>query len=176
MKRFLRRFGRLLMNCGLKNEEYREILPEIIQRNLYTLRSVSWLVIVFGAVFLVANMLTGGSTALPYVVLLIGGAIVLLLRALMPKDSRILVMALCYLQIIAVFVYGIVLSMTPDNHANPATSIVVFLAMLPLAVVDRPLRMMLCTLTFSVIFLVVSHNTKAAPAFRTDAMNIAAFS
>ena len=101
---------------------------------------------------------------------------VLLLWALLPHDSKYIDMLLSYLQIILVFVYGILLSLQPANSAVPATSIVVFLALLPLAVIDRPVRMITVVAFFSAVYLVCSHDLKTPDAFRTDVLNILAFS
>ncbi len=165
-----------LYYSGLKKEEYLEILPIIVQRNLYTLKFLSVMVMLFGAVFFVVNLLVGSSQLIPYAFLTLGGGIVLLLRAILPRDNKHLGMLLSYLQIILVFAYGIMLSLQPANLSIPATSIVVFLALLPLAVIDRPLRMITVVALFSAVYLLCSHAMKTPAAFRTDAMNIVAFS
>ena len=71
--------------------------------------------------------------------------------------------------------YATFLSTLQANHDIPATSIVVFIALLPLSIDDRPVRMFAVMLVESILYLLLSHKMKSPHAFSLDIMNIVTF-
>ena len=84
-------------------------------------------------------------------------------------------MLLCYAQMLLLCAYAIVLSVQKSNFDIPATSIVVFAALLPLSIDDRPIRMYLFMLVVTATYLLVSFFFKARSAFKLDVMNMGTF-
>ena len=84
-------------------------------------------------------------------------------------------MLLCYGQMTLICVYAGILSTQLSNYAIPATSIVVFIALLPLSIDDRPVRMYFFMTLESAVYLTVSHFLKSPEAFRLDVMNVITF-
>ncbi|MBQ6575673.1 MAG: HD domain-containing protein [Lachnospiraceae bacterium] len=80
-------------------------------------------------------------------------------------------MVVCYAQVILVCVYAGILSIQPSNYSTPATSVIVFIALLPVSIDDRPLRMYIVMLCETAAYLTVSYFLKSSQAFSLDIMN-----
>ena len=161
---------------GVSRDEFRQVLPLVWRRNRRILRITSVLAALMGLVFLLYALLSKADTWLPYLVLTFGSLLIFLLTRLAERwDSRPFSMALCYGQMLLVCAYAGILSTQASNYAIPATSIVVFIALLPLSIDDRLIRMFGFMLLESVVYLLVSRLFKSSHAFGLDVMNIATF-
>ena len=163
--------------CGVAEEEYVRIRPQIWERNHRILRVTSVLSGTMGLLFLAVRLLTGSDMWLPYLFLLCGSAVIYLLARLSAgRQARAgFGMALCYAQMVLVCVYAAILSIQPGNFGIPATSIVVFIAILPLGIDDRPVRMYAFMLAESAAYLSLSYFRKSAAAFSLDLLNVVTF-
>ena len=171
-----RSFKNILISGGLSFDEFQRINHLVWQRNRLILKVTSLLSVFMGALFLVYALISKSSTWLPYLILIIGSAIIYTIRYITNKiDSIVLTTFLCYGQLMLVCAYAGVLSIQSSNYAIPATSIVVFIALLPLSIDDRLVRMYSFMITESAVYLVVSHFLKYSEAFYLDVINIGTF-
>ena len=162
--------------CGLSRDEFSRIEPLIMARNMDMSHTVSRMVTLLGFVFLVIDAVSGGHDRIPYLVLAGGGVLFSLLRRSVAERRDGIALAYCYALIITVFVYGIVLGTQPSKADDPSTSIVVFLALMPLILNDKPIRMMSVSAFFTVVYLGLSYRVKTPDAFGTDLTNTLTFS
>ena len=162
--------------CGLSRDEYSRIEPLIMERNMEMIHTVSRMVTLLGFVFLLIDAVTRGSDRLPYLVLAGGGVLFSLLRRFVAGRKDGFALVYCYGLIITVFLYGIVLGVQPAKADDPSTSIVVFLALMPLILNDRPVRMMSVSALFTLVYLSMSYRMKTPSAFQTDLFNVLTFS
>ena len=169
--------GKLFLYSGLDRDDFNEIRPLVWQRNLKVLRFTALLAAVLGALFLIINTFLQSGTQVPYLILLGGSLLTLcLLSPVRKKGGReIWSLLLCYGQMILIWGYATFLSILPANYDIPATSAVVFIALLPLSIDDRPVRMFTVMLGESVLYLLLSHRMKSPHAFMLDMMNVATF-
>ncbi len=162
--------------CGIDREEYDGIRPMIWQRNTKTLRITSLLAGFMGLAFLLVNYWLHTGIWLPYLFLL-GGSVIILTLLLLTRENRSdgWSLLLCYGQMILVCVYASILSTQQSNYAIPATSVIVFIALLPQSIDDRPARMYAVMLLESAAYLAVSFWKKDPHAFSLDVMNVVTF-
>ena len=166
-----------ILRCSLGREEYESIRPLVWERNRRTLGITSVLAASMGLAFLLLNLLTGSGVLLPYLFLFCGSLLVYVLQRLTAKKKMAeqFVLLLCYGQMLMVCVYAGILSSQSSNYGIPATSIVVFISLLPLSVDDRPLRMYLIMAAESAAYLAASFLLKSHSAFSLDVLNIGTF-
>lgn len=171
-----RNFKNLLISGGLSIDEFMRINHLVWQRNKKILKITSLLSMFMGALFLIYALVSQSSTWLPYLILIIGSMIIYVLSRVLEKyDSVVLSTFLCYGQLMLVCTYAGILSTQTSNHAIPATSIVVFIALLPLSIDDRLIRMYSFMITESTVYLIVSRLFKSPEAFYLDVINVATF-
>ena len=163
-----------LLYCGLKREEFEDIREQIALRNDRSLRVTSIFVTLFGAIFLLINLLSGSAVIYPYFILICGGAIIAAVRHVRGHPEKFTCIR-CYAMLLVVFAYAAILSVQPSNRDVPATSFIVFVALLPLSVDDRPIRMISVMLVSMTVYLCLSRFLKSPAAFRLDVLNGAAF-
>ena len=148
------------------------------RRNLSSLRITASLAVAIGALFLIVNHFMHAGNQVPYLILLCGSVLSLCLTALVRRkeDQReIRSLLMCYGQMILICCYATFLSTTKANYEIPATSAIVFIALLPLSIDDRPVRMFAVMLGESILYLLFSSMLKAPHAFSLDVMNVATF-
>ena len=173
----LKSLNDFLMRCSLCREEYENVRPLVWERNKRTLGITSILAASMGAVLLLVNLLTGSKVLLPYLFVFCGSLLVCVLQRLTmrKKVSERFVMVLCYVQMLMVCIYAGILSVQSSNYGIPATSIVVFISLLPLSIDDRPVRMYLVMAAESAAYLSASFLLKSRSAFSLDILNIGTF-
>lgn len=162
-----------LLYASLNKEEFERIRPLVWERNRKVLGITSVLAALMGMIFLAYAMSLNSATWLPYLILMVGSVIVYVLSR--GAESILYMMLLCYGQMLLVCFYAGVLSTQSGNYAIPATSIVVFIALLPLSIDDRPIRMFGFMICESAVYLVISRFFKAPSAFSLDVMNMVTF-
>ena len=168
----------LLFYAGIGRDEYSMISPMIWKGNLKTLRVTVAFALIMGVLFLIPNLLLRPDYSTPYVVLVLGSLLVLgglLLIRRYDIQSTKLSMALCYGQMFLVFLYSCLLSTQPANHDLPGVSVIVFVALLPLTIDDRPIRMFIFIFAETVIYVTASYYTKNTRCFLGDFEDAASF-
>jgi len=165
------------LRCSLSEEEYGSVHPLVWERNKRTLGITSVLAASMGLMFLLLNLLTGSGVLLPYLFLFCGSFLICLLLRLTAgkKMAEEFVLLLCYAQMLMVCAYAGILSTQSSNYGIPATSIVVFISLLPLSIDDRPLRMYVVMAAESAAYLAASFLLKSHSAFSLDTLNIGTF-
>ena len=167
-----------IISCGVTHDEFSKIRNLVWKRNRRILRITSAVASIMGLLFFIYTIISKGDTWLPYLILFIGSTVVFTFSfvKLFHDDSIVPNMLLCYAQMLLLCSYAIILSVQTSNYEIPATSIVVFVSLLPLTIDDRPIRMYSFMLVVAVSYLLVSYFYKAHGAFRLDVMNIGTFS
>ena len=163
-----------LLYCNVDKADFDSVRPMLWNRNIRALKITSVMSCAIGALFLIINISLQSGLYFPYVFLFCGSAVtLLLLRILRVRDnnSELLRMVVCYAQVILVCVYAGILSIQPSNYSTPATSVIVFIALLPVSIDDRPLRMYIVMLCETAAYLTVSYFLKSSQAFSLDIMN-----
>lgn len=170
-------WGKLFLYGGIDREDYNAIRPLVWERNLHSLRITALLAAGIGGLFLLINSLQRSGTQIPYLILFCGSILTLCLLPLVRKKSNreIWSILFCYGQMILICGYATFLSTLPANHDIPATSVVVFISLLPLSIDDRPVRMFAVMLAESILYLLLSNKMKSPHAFSLDIMNIVTF-
>ncbi len=173
----LKSLNDFLMRCSLCREEYENVRPLVWERNKRTLGITSILAASMGAVLLLVNLLTGSKVLLPYLFVFCGSLLVCVLQRLTmrKKVPERFVIVLCYVQMLMVCIYAGILSVQSSNYGIPATSIVVFISLLPLSIDDRPVRMYLVMAAESAAYLSASYLLKSRSAFSLDILNVGTF-
>ena len=173
----LKSLNDFLMRCSLCREEYENVRPLVWERNKRTLGITSILSASMGAVLLLVNLLTGSKVLLPYLFVFCGSLLVCVLQRLTmrKKVPERFVIVLCYVQMLMVCIYAGILSVQSSNYGIPATSIVVFISLLPLSIDDRPVRMYLVMAAESAAYLSASYLLKSRSAFSLDILNVGTF-
>lgn len=166
----------LFLYCGLKKEEFDSIYTLIMERNVNLVAKTSVGIMVLGVFFLALNFLLGTDNLAAYWVLIVGGIILSLTGERIKNYAKITSLLYCYVFVLTVIAYGMVLSVQPSNADSPSTSIVVFLALVPLVVTDKPYRMGIIVFLSTAVYLLMSHSIKSSSAFSTDIMNTLTFS
>lgn len=170
------RIKSVLFYGGLSKDEFESIRGVIWKRNRRTLRITSLLSCLMGAIFLVYALISRSGTWLPYLILLCGSLLIHALnRFVRIKGGVFYSMCLCYGQMFLTCFYAGVLSTRMSNYAIPATSIVVFIALLPLSIDDILARMLVSVIAESSIYLLISRLFKSPEAFSLDMMNVITF-
>lgn len=168
---------RVFVYGGLTKDEYDQIRPLVWKRNKRILYITSVLAGLMGLVFLIYALISRSGTWFSYLFLLCGSAAVFLLNKMTEHAANeLLAIFLCYSQMLFVGIYAGILSTQESNYAIPATSVVVFIALLPLSVDDRPARMYAFMFAESAAYLIISYFFKSSGAFSLDVMNVATFS
>ena len=163
---------------GVSKEEYKQIRPLMWKRNRKILRITSALASIMGLIFLLYTVfVTKGDTWLPYLILFSGSTFIFIFACLkiIPEKSIYFNSFICYGQLTLLWSYSIMLSLMPSNFEIPATSVVAFIALLPLSTDDRPFRMYLFVIAESALYLIVSYFYKSPKAFGLDVMNMGTF-
>lgn len=171
------KISNFFVSCGVTKDEFLQIRHLVWKRNRRILRITSIIATVMGLLFFLYTIITKGDTWLPYLILFIGSAVIFIfaITKIFKEDAMVPDMVLCYAQMLLLCSYAIILSVQTSNYSIPATSVVVFVALLPLSIDDRPLRMYFFMLVVSVSYLLVSYFYKAPSAFKLDVMNIGTF-
>ncbi len=169
---------RFLLCGGVSREDYDSLRPMLWRWNLNNLRITASLAAGMGAVFLVITSLLRSGSRIPYLLLLCGSSLTLCLLPVARKSkarTELWSILICYGQMILICGYATILSMQPANYDIPATSAIVFLALLPLSIDDRPIRMFSVMLGEAAVYLLFSHMLKSPRAFSLDLMNVLSF-
>ena len=165
-----------LLFCGLKKDEFIGVREMIWERNIRILKMTSISSIVMSVFFLIFNRLTGSEIWIPYLILAIGSAFITLVIFLKKTKPLWMNIMLCYLEMMFICVYSGLLSVQGSNITLPATSVIAFIALLPLSIDDRPIRMYFFMVFELSIYLLIASGVKSAQAFRLDVINIITFS
>ena len=165
-----------LLYCGIGKEAYTSVRPLIWERNKRTVRITALLSGSMAGIFFIINLIRKSNVLFPYLFLFFGSLLILIVWFLF-RNRRAIALAqfLCYAEMAITCVYASLLSSTDSNYAIPATSVIVFIALLPQSIDDRPIRMYLFMTAESVFYLLFSYFKKSPAAFSLDLINTVTF-
>ena len=167
----------LFLYCGLEKEEFENVVPMIMERNVKLVSKCNIGVFLLGIVFIIVTLFVRSEdNLLAYWILVVGGLTLCVYRLLKKEIKGVAAYIFCYSMILVVLAFGMVLSLEPGNVSMPSTSFVVFLVLLPVVVNDKPYRMGLLILLCAAVYLVLSINIKSGMAVKSDIMNVTTFS
>ncbi len=167
--------SRYLFYGGLNKKEFELVFPHVTRRNMLSARVTSYAGFILGLIYLLANLPNGINRIIPYIFISAAEAAEIGILHALKHSSNGRKLAACYLQIIIIIAYAILLSLQPNNADIPGTSIIVFLALMPITLYDRPIRMMCVILPLAAGYLIGSSIYKEHQAFILDIENAAAF-
>ena len=88
----------LFFYCGLTKDEYKSIKPQIAGRNERIANITSFIMTGIGLIFLVMNLITRSGVYFPYIFLVAGGAVIILVRQILKKSEKQYILPLIYIQ------------------------------------------------------------------------------
>ena len=164
------------MYCGIPHKDYNNVRPIIWARNRRILRVTSILTAVVGSILLVINVFREINLG-PYIILIAGSILIFIIAMTLGRKFKnaYFSFALCYGQMVLTVVYSVLLAAEPRNASIPATSVVVFIALLPFTIDDRPIRMYAYMLSECAGYLIISYFAKTNNAFTLDLLNCICF-
>ena len=166
-----------LFFCGIPHKDYDEIKGIIWSRNRRVLKITSILSAILGLILLVVGIVNKDETIMPSIFLSIGSFAIYFIVMTLGKrfKNAYFSYAVCYSQMILTVVYAVLLSIQPGNKSIPATSVIVFINLLPIAIDDRPIRMYGHMICECIGYLIISYFNKDYNAFYLDVINGATF-
>lgn len=166
-----------LFFCGIPKKDYNEVRPIIWARNRRILRIASILSAILGSILLIVYAIKQTGSLLPYIFLTVGSIVIYLVVMIFGRrfKNAYFSFAVCYGQMVLTIIYAVLLSIDPANAAFPATSVIVFIALLPIAIDDRPIRMYGYMICECVGYLIISSYSKTPDAFYLDLVNCITF-
>ena len=122
-----------LFFCGLPHKDYNEVRPILWARNRRILRITSILSAILGSILLIVYAIKQTGSLLPYIFLTTGSIVIYLVVMIFGRrfKNAYFSFAVCYGQMVLTIIYAVLLSIDPANAAIPATSVIVFIALLP---------------------------------------------
>ena len=177
MKQKINSLINYLFFCGIPKKDYNEVRPIIWARNRRILRITSILSAILGSILLVIYAIKQTGSLVPYIFLTTGSVVIYLVVMIFGKrfKNAYFSFAVCYGQMVLTIIYAVLLSVDPANAAIPATSVIVFIALLPIAIDDRPIRMYGYMVCECVGYLIISSYSKTPNAFYLDLVNCITF-
>ena len=128
----------LFINCGISADEFSQIKHLVWKRNRKILNITSSIAMGMGLLFfLYVRFISKSDTWLPYLILFGGSTVIFFISIFvkLKKDVHCTFdVFLCYSQMILLCGYAITLSVQSSNYSISATSVVVFIALLPLSI------------------------------------------
>lgn len=167
-----------LLYCGISKGDFNSIRHLLWDRNVKAIHIAVMLAGGIGVLILLINLILKSSVIYPYVFLVCGSAVIFALIEIIKKVkavNEIWKIFVCYAGIILVCIYAGILTTRVSHYSVPATSIIVFIALLPLSIDDRPIRMYAVMLGETIGYLVASCAFKSPGAFSMDVVNAVTF-
>ena len=166
-----------LFFCGIPRKDYNEIKAIVWARNRRVLKITSLLSAAFSLILLIVDIFTKTDTLAPYIMLLVGSITIYLIVMTLGKrfKNAYFSFAVCYGQMTLTIIYAVLLATQASNAAIPATSVIIFIVLLPIAIDDRPIRMYGFMISECIGYLICSSFYKEPNAFKLDCINCITF-
>ena len=160
----------IFLYMGLTAGQYRAVRARVAEK---IRRNLSWLSVLMCIVSLIMIPLDRlffhqGFTVL-FLTVAAAGLIIRLVIERVKRPNAVLVLA--YFVLAFLFSFAIIVTASRANAGVPATSIIVYLVLLPMLVPDVGWRMLILVTSFEGLFLLVSHSMKSLPVFQADLSN-----
>lgn len=161
----------MLCHCGLERDQFMNIRPLIMRRNMELLRVASAIIGTLGLSYSFLTTFLPLGNAVLFFFIGVCGALIFIVQHFWKNRESVYVLIPCYALMLLVFFYGSALGLQPSNRSDSATSIVVFLVLMPIAVIDVAWRMYLVVVISEIGFLVGSYMLKPYDIFLNDLAN-----
>lgn len=172
MKGYLEKCINHLRFSGLKEEEYREIEPEILETDKRSLEmALACLLLMFSGLFLgsyFSEMMAPNRFA--YALLWVGILLVYLLCRVFKKSRKKFIVPVWYFAMTLMVGYAIILNTVIRNDIS-ATTFCIILIVAPLLVLDKPWRVLLYFAVVVCIFIPIDFHQKAYHLAFSDMVN-----
>ena len=177
MKKIFTGLINYLFFCGIPRKDYNEIKAIVWARNRRVLKITSLLSAAFSLILLIVDLFTETDNLAPYIMLLVGSIVIYLVVMTFGRrfKNAYFSFAVCYGQMTLTIIYAVLLSTQASNAAMPATSVIVFISLLPIAIDDRPIRMYGFMISECIGYLICSSYYKEPNAFKLDCVNCITF-
>ena len=176
MKRILAGVKRNLFHGGITEEEYRQISPVIFRENRRNLMTYTIIAALFLGIMFVMSFVDEGLEKNRWVY--VGTTLLLLAvygvaREIEEKDGLLLLGAI-YAFMSIMFIFGIILG-TVTRPDEQTVTFVALLLTVPLLFTDRPIRMAICILFYSVVFIITAIYVKVDYVLMADIVDVTIF-
>lgn len=177
MKKIFTNILNYLFFCGIPHKRYNEVRPIIWARNRRILRVTSILSAIVTSILLIINLVLREINIGPYVILIGGSLLIFLLVMTLGRrfKNAYFSFTVCYGQMVLTIVYAVLLAVDPKNASIPSTSVIIFIALLPFTIDDRPIRMYGYMASECIGYLLIAYSAKTYEAFRLDLINCVTF-
>ncbi|MCI7766534.1 MAG: diguanylate cyclase [Oscillospiraceae bacterium] len=167
-----KKLGRLVMNGGLSEEEYKSISLEIHNSNrqnltVFTIVSAFFLMIMTVLSCFISDIEKNRIIYLGSMVIM---AAIMIISQVFGEKSRKLILICVYGFISLLFIFGIVIG-TWKNPDNISTAFIALLLTVPMLFTDRPIRMIGAIIFYTAVFSFASAATKTADLAEIDIMD-----
>ncbi|MCQ2982925.1 MAG: GGDEF domain-containing protein [Treponemataceae bacterium] len=166
-----RSFKNIVLFAGLPKNEFKKAAPEFQRLNTSQLRLFSIITIVYLAVLFLSTFQNSVSILNRNIYIVSTALCVLVLSLSYMKffcNQRAIII-LVYVFLATIFSLGIGIGAT--QHTQPSGAFLVFIMTAPLLFYDKPYRVGILILLYTILFLMVSIYTKTPEATDTDMLN-----
>lgn len=172
MKNYFGYLKNLFIYCGLDKDKYESIRRKIVKRNMSLLKPAALIVGLLGILYVFVSLFISVGQVWLYGMMGIVSITIFVIATRLSGSDSLWIELLSYLLLICVDAYGICLTFYTTHLDVPSTSFIVFMVLMPLAIVDRPIRLYIIDIFFSITFLIIGYNMKTEYAFTTDCVNV----
>ena len=160
----------IFLYMGLTAGQYRAVRARVAEK---IRRNLSWMSVLMCIVPLIMipldRLFFHQGFSVLFLTVAAAGLIICLVIERVKRPNAVLVLA--YLVLAFLFSFAIIVTASRANAGVPATSIIVYLVLLPMLVPDVGWRMLILVTSFEGLFLLVSHSMKSLPVFQADLSN-----
>ncbi|MBR3239032.1 MAG: hypothetical protein IKF99_11410, partial [Oscillospiraceae bacterium] len=160
----------IFLYMGLTAGQYRAVRARVAEKIRWNLSWLSVLMCIVSLIMIPLDRLFfhQGFTVL-FLTVAAAGLVIRLVIERVKRPKAVLVLA--YFVLAFLFSFAIIVTASRANAGVPATSIIVYLVLLPMLVPDVGWRMLILVTSFEGLFLLVSHSMKSLPVFQADLSN-----
>lgn len=177
IKRLLGKFRDIMLYAGLDREQYRSISKDISRENTNLLKFASLVGIVMFLFLMIMEIRTdnfANANSRNYMLSFFAMVIIHFAVRLLVSTHLGLVLPMVYLFMIVLNVYSVTLSVVHTDY--PAVSAEVFLVVIPLVFIDKPIRLVFLTAVAGTTICVLSNMMKSDVFADIDVWNTVSFS
>ena len=166
---------RAIVSCGLDRESLEWVRVTMSQRNLRILTFTSGILCVFGALLFSISLASPVGRPYLYAFLVASGLLLRVLKRFVEPRNTLRSIVLSYAVMLVTLIYAIGLSFIPSHFDEPAVSLVAFLVLMPLTVLDVAWHMYVFMGVSAATYLWLSIALKPARSAMYDCVNVVTF-
>lgn len=168
---YLQKLKNILINAGLSDDEFEIASHDFLRLNVANLRIFAAVMSVYCASLFFTSFFNGVSSLNrnTYLITFLFGTIIMILTFIKQLNTRTVITSLVYVFIATVFWFGISVGLTQPSQIS--ASFLVLIVAAPLFFYDRPFRIGILIVIFSIIFILLSLRYKSPDVYETDVIN-----